>query len=178
MFDWTPERLETLALLWADGLSMSQIAERLGTGKNSVVGKVHRLGLPPRPSPIPSEVLGTKPPKRRKRAGKTTLDALPNVADEADDDIAEQDEPEIAESPFPPLLFMPQIGSGKGCAYIIGARGTTEYRTCDAPLKGGRGVYCSDCAEKCFRSYTTPARVRENWTLGGGHKARVFGDAS
>jgi GcrA cell cycle regulator len=44
---WTEERVETLKKLWADGLSASQIAGKLGMGvtRNAVIGKVHRLNL-------------------------------------------------------------------------------------------------------------------------------------
>ena len=44
---WTEDRVETLKKLWADGLSASQIAGKLGMGvtRNAVIGKVHRLGL-------------------------------------------------------------------------------------------------------------------------------------
>jgi hypothetical protein len=41
-----------LAELWDAGLSMSAIGERMHLCKNTVVSKVHRLGLSPRPSPI------------------------------------------------------------------------------------------------------------------------------
>jgi GcrA cell cycle regulator len=43
---WTEERVELLKKLWAEGLSASQIAARLGgVTRNAVIGKVHRLGL-------------------------------------------------------------------------------------------------------------------------------------
>lgn len=43
---WTDERVELLKKLWADGLSASQIATKLGeVTRNAVIGKVHRLGL-------------------------------------------------------------------------------------------------------------------------------------
>jgi GcrA cell cycle regulator len=43
---WNDERVEALKKLWADGLSASQIAGRLGgVTRNAVIGKVHRLGL-------------------------------------------------------------------------------------------------------------------------------------
>jgi GcrA cell cycle regulator len=45
-FAWTDERIATLKKLWAEGLSASQIAARLGDiTRNAVIGKVHRLGL-------------------------------------------------------------------------------------------------------------------------------------
>jgi GcrA cell cycle regulator len=43
---WNEERVELLRKLWAEGLSASQIAGRLGgVTRNAVIGKVHRLGL-------------------------------------------------------------------------------------------------------------------------------------
>jgi GcrA cell cycle regulator len=43
---WNDERVDALKELWADGLSASQIAGRLGgVTRNAVIGKVHRLGL-------------------------------------------------------------------------------------------------------------------------------------
>lgn len=50
---WTDQRVEQLKMLWADGLSASQIAKQLGITRNAVIGKVHRLKLPGRISPIP-----------------------------------------------------------------------------------------------------------------------------
>lgn len=46
-FDWTDERIAQLKALYADGLSSSQIAAELGGGltRNSIIGKVNRLGL-------------------------------------------------------------------------------------------------------------------------------------
>lgn len=44
--NWTNLRVELLKKLWADGLSCSQIATKIGeVTRNAVIGKVHRLGL-------------------------------------------------------------------------------------------------------------------------------------
>ena len=51
-FEWTPEHIKTLIALWNEGLTTSEIGARMGITKNAVVGKVHRLGLPKRGSPI------------------------------------------------------------------------------------------------------------------------------
>lgn len=45
MFDWTPERIETALRLQRDGYSTSSIAHHLGTTKNSVIGKLHRVKI-------------------------------------------------------------------------------------------------------------------------------------
>ena len=70
---WNEERLEQLTKLWGQGLSITQIGLKLGVTRNAVVGKVHRMGLPKRQSPI---VRSGKPvePKRRKLAPLTFAD--------------------------------------------------------------------------------------------------------
>jgi len=49
---WTEEMVESLKKMWDEGLSTGEIGRRLGVSKNSIVGKVHRLQLVARPSPI------------------------------------------------------------------------------------------------------------------------------
>ncbi len=49
---WTEEMVEELKRLWDEGVTTGEIGRRLNISKNSIVGKVHRLGLSGRPSPI------------------------------------------------------------------------------------------------------------------------------
>jgi GcrA cell cycle regulator len=51
---WTREVKAKLHELWLDGqnLSAAEIGRALGISKNAVVGKVYRMGLPNRESPI------------------------------------------------------------------------------------------------------------------------------
>ena len=72
---WTEDRVSTLKQLWAEGLSASQIASRLGMGvtRNAVIGKVHRLNLAgratqPRNSTPRSTVRKTREPSIPGRA--------------------------------------------------------------------------------------------------------------
>ena len=58
---WTPELIDQLKVLWQTGLSTAEIGRRLGITKNAVVGKVHRLGLPNRESPIKRGVVDKRP---------------------------------------------------------------------------------------------------------------------
>ena len=66
---WTEDRVETLKKLWADGLSASQIAGKLGMGvtRNAVIGKVHRLNLAGRVNTPRNQ----SPRTTRKTAGET-----------------------------------------------------------------------------------------------------------
>jgi GcrA cell cycle regulator len=58
MSGWTEERVETLVKLWGEGYSAAQIAGKFRMTRNSVIGKVHRMGL-----------CGREEATRRKRAG-------------------------------------------------------------------------------------------------------------
>jgi len=59
---WTDEKVNSLKKLWIKGTSTAEIAKRLGLSKNSVIGKVHRLNLDTRPSPLKKKVVAA--PKR------------------------------------------------------------------------------------------------------------------
>lgn len=66
---WTDERVDLLKKLWAEGLSASQIAGRLGgVTRNAVIGKVHRLGLSGRATT--SRMKSHRPRARVASAGK------------------------------------------------------------------------------------------------------------
>ena len=60
---WTDEMVEDLKRMWKEGLTTGEIGKRLNVSKNSIVGKVHRLGLSGRPSPIKKKNETTKETK-------------------------------------------------------------------------------------------------------------------
>ncbi len=60
-FEWTPQNITALIALWDEGLPTSEIGRRLGITKNAVIGKVHRLGLKKRGSPIKERPEAEKP---------------------------------------------------------------------------------------------------------------------
>lgn len=61
---WTAEKIKQLKKLWLKGKSTVEIGKELGISKNAVVGKVHRLELAARPSPIKREVKKSVPKQR------------------------------------------------------------------------------------------------------------------
>ncbi|MCQ8279891.1 GcrA family cell cycle regulator [Acetobacteraceae bacterium KSS8] len=69
-FNWTDDRDATLRREWEAGTASGEIARRLGTSKNSVIGRVHRLKLASRGSPIgrsgPIKVKPAREPKKQK----------------------------------------------------------------------------------------------------------------
>ncbi len=60
---WTSEKIKQLKKLWNKGKSTVEIGKELGISKNAVVGKVHRLELEARPSPIKKQEKPTRPKK-------------------------------------------------------------------------------------------------------------------
>jgi len=50
---WTDERCDTLTRMWAEGYSATRIAKALECSRNSVIGKVTRLKLPPPAEKLP-----------------------------------------------------------------------------------------------------------------------------
>ncbi len=80
---WTDEMVEELKRLWAEGVTTGEIGRRLNISKNSIVGKVHRLGLSGRPSPIKKKSDSEKSEKPAKPA-KTAKEkkVAPKVAKE------------------------------------------------------------------------------------------------
>lgn len=50
--NWTPEDDDSLRVMWAKGISTSEIGRELGRSKNSVIGRAHRMDLDARKSPI------------------------------------------------------------------------------------------------------------------------------
>lgn len=70
---WTTEKIKQLKKLWSKGKSTVEIGRELGISKNAVVGKVHRLELNARPSPI-KKTTAPKPVKKKvQKEGNVSL---------------------------------------------------------------------------------------------------------
>lgn len=69
---WTESEIRALKALWTVGLSASCIGRLLGRNKDAVIGKVGRLKLAPRPSP-----LGNSQPLRVEVLGFCDVEAKP-----------------------------------------------------------------------------------------------------
>ncbi|RMF18043.1 MAG: global cell cycle regulator GcrA-like protein [Alphaproteobacteria bacterium] len=128
---WTEDNIEKLKKLWEKGLSASQIAEKLGDGisRNAVIGKVHRLGLKSRPSPVkaPRKAAETKTGRAHKpRARKKTEDKRVHLLDLTE----------------------------RMCKWPIGHPGEPDFHFCGKPSQPGLPY----CAEHCSEAYQAPAR--------------------
>jgi GcrA cell cycle regulator len=134
--EWTEEVIAKLGALWAEGHSTAEIGRRLNISKNAVVGKAHRLNLPPRPSPIRrhdgSKPISSRPPAPRRALGPTLPPLAASIA-----------------PPVPPLrAIMPapkQTMRATPCCWPIGEPGKPSFHFCNASSVPGK-PYCDDHA--------------------------------
>lgn len=69
---WTDARITELTELWECNCPTGEIARIMGLTKNAIIGKAHRLELPPRESPIIRTAPGTVSEKPSRKPTWTT----------------------------------------------------------------------------------------------------------
>lgn len=182
---WTPELCGRLTVLWAEGLSCSQIAAALGVGitRNSVIGKVHRLKLPPRLSKSPYSNIAKRIPgiarnrskllKKQKRVIKgfrpgVFLPVLPEPLPGDTEALKGNAWAALPNSTPKPLLAVSEAG---GCRWPIGE--DRPYLFCGGTIH--RGVYCQAHASVAFRP--VPPKQPKAVKRAGGVNIRDFEEA-
>jgi len=126
--EWTPERIKVLIAHWEEGLPTSEIGRRLGVTKNAVVGKVHRLGLKKRQSPIRQTSASTAQPKKPKKI----VAPAPVAANRPSGDVVRLEELTAAM-----------------CCWPEGEPGTPEFHFCGKSSIQDKPY----CEEHCARAY-------------------------
>ncbi len=87
---WTDEMVDELKRLWSQGVTTGEIGRRLGISKNSIVGKVHRLGLEGRPSPIKKSGGEEKESAAKPTKSKSAKDVKPKSDKKGESDAKKQ----------------------------------------------------------------------------------------
>jgi GcrA cell cycle regulator len=151
-FEWTPAAEAWLRELWAQSdpvLSTGLIGSMMGCGKNAVVGKAHRLNLPPRPSPIATlrnpdgTAVERKPPAKRVPKAPGALVTLPSLARPLPVVRVEVPAP-------PPRPVVVRQTAARGCCYPIGDPRAAGFRFCDAPVERLGRSYCEEHHALCW----------------------------
>lgn len=133
VIDWNEKRLAQLKKLWEQGLSITQIGEKMGVSRNAIAGKVHRLKLPKR-SETNKAKADKATPKSRSKKQEVVVPLL-----ERDD--------------LPLKLALRNITwSRSRCSWPIGNPQSTDFHFCSKDVVVGK-PYCN---EHCFDAYANP----------------------
>ena len=140
---WNDERVELLKRFWAEGLSASQIASKMGgVTRNAVIGKVHRLGLSGRAAPATPQ---------RGRSYDHDFDDLDGLADEP------AMKPIVAEPEFiAPIVLeggdKATVATLKNhmCKWPIGDPARDDFHFCGQGAPTGKS-YCAYHARVAFQ---------------------------
>ena len=158
---WTDEMVEELKRLWAEGVTTGEIGRRLNISKNSIVGKVHRLGLSGRPSPIKkkSEEAPAKPAaKTPEPAAVKSKPAAPKVQPQPSSAEASEEDIKLAKS-----LNIPSADNTKKeflslidldnhtCRWPIGDPKDENFHFCGRKVRLGQ-TYCEEHAAIAYVS--------------------------
>lgn len=163
---WTEERVELLKRLWAEGLSASQIAGRLGgVTRNAVIGKVHRLGLSGRATT--SRVKPTRPRRRvLQRPEQPHRVILPTHGNTALKPMLEPSvEPEFVPAPVEELVIPPAERATiltlkeHMCRWPIGDPVENDFHFCGRRSAAGL-PYCEHHARVAYQPLQARRRDR------------------
>ncbi len=160
---WTEDRVGQLRELWSQGLSASQIAERLGgVTRNAVIGKAHRLSLASRPSPIRGTPGQTRPRARPAPMSRRPVRApmiaslhgrfngtVNGPANAATDGKPREAAIDRAALRVPPPYPLAAAADGPACKWPIGDPGEADFHFCGSASVAGRPY----CPEHCAIAY-------------------------
>lgn len=169
---WTEERVELLRELWNGQFSASRIAAQLGITRNSVLGKLHRLGLSGRGKPATSLKRQRKQELHRRRVrvcrpasiGSTALNAdpaeLPHLA-------------KPLEAVVVPIAKKLTIGAltEHTCKWPIGDPREHDFHYCGHDSLQGL-PYCQHHALVAYRSGSSVSAVKSGERLGADNRPR------
>ena len=152
---WTDERVELLKKLWAEGLSASQIAGRLGSvTRNAVIGKVHRLGLSGRATTSRMKSHRPRAPPGGPPMGNPAFRALYQAEAEAFQPPVEELVIPMAERKYIQTL------TECSCRWPIGDPQAADFHFCGKNKVPGL-PYCEFHARRAFQPPQTRRRERE-----------------
>lgn len=162
---WGEAEDASLAKLWAEGHSASQIAKKLATGRsrNAVIGRVFRKGLPSRKTPIGNETV-RRIQKIRRRA--SVLKSVPKLNPEKAPPLA-TDLKRVAElGPIDPALGVLGL-TNFTCRYPIGDPVAPDFTFCGRTCNNVENPYCVQHQKLAYvpvkkRTHDATARL-VNW---------------
>lgn len=125
--DWSEEELRDLREAWAAGRTLNEIADLLGRSRSSIAGKVRRLDLERRGSPI-------KLPTGKRAGRKAPVVPMRRM---------------FAPEPDAAGVFGPDM-SRDACRYPLWGEDVISHMYCGKTRLYGRS-YCQEHFDRCYR---------------------------
>lgn len=153
---WTEKMVEDLKIMWKQGLTTGEIGKRLGVSKNSIVGKVHRLQLDARPSPIKK-----KDEEQENAAVAATAETKPAAVKAKTEKKTEPREEKPAAAPQPvaekPAVVRKNVAGdvkltdldNHTCRWPIGDPKDENFHFCGRKVRIGQ-TYCEEHAALAY----------------------------
>ena len=156
MSAWTQDRENKLRILWAQGLSCSQIAKQLGgTTRNAVIGKRIRLGLPDRAPTTVSHRTGKA--RVRSTPAKRIIPSLPRARRETSPPTVKIERVKLsAPARGPNSVRFNDRASNQCPMFCAGEEGPDGFVCGEAVT---RGAWCEDCARLVWSGRTAAELV-------------------
>ena len=163
---WTEQMVEDLKKMWDEGLTTGEIGKRLGVSKNSIVGKVHRLQLVARPSPIKKKdeteeaapAAPAKAPKTVKTEAPATKESKPAVKAKEEPEMPAASQPKAHQERIETIRNYVHVEHPKGkhktsltdldnhtCRWPVGDPKDENFHFCGRKIKIGQ-TYCEEHA--------------------------------
>lgn len=160
---WTDEKVETIKTLWKQGLTASQIGERVGHTRNAVISKLHRIGMmgdqAPRKRPRKPSTKRAPHFNGRKPAPAAKPRVTPSVEFEPEPFVSTFEELVIPVCERKSLLDLTEAS----CRWPIGDPQSAEFHFCNGTKVLGL-PYCETHARRAFQPVqpkSRPKPVRE-----------------
>ena len=131
---WSDKRVKELERLWDKGLSITEIGKQLNVSRNSVAGKVDRMNLKSRASPI------------NKSHAKSTTKSTNNSMGKPLPSINEVNPEKLPLA----LIFRRLDWSRNKCSWPVGHPSDKDFSFCEKPVIQGKPY----CANHCLTAYT------------------------
>ncbi len=153
---WSDEMIEQLVSLWQSGLTTNEIAKELGMSKNSIVGKVHRLNLVARPSPIKKKDDEKKEDKKNVKISekKKLVDTLPEkkeqpkVQAEHSEPVLKVITPKTEQKDTEKCIKLSELNNHT-CRWPIGDPKDENFCFCGKKVRAGQ-TYCDEHSEIAY----------------------------
>ena len=137
---WTDEAVEELKRMWDRGMTTGQIAKALNVTKNSIIGKVHRLCLTARPSPIKKA-----PETKNEKTVKTVKEEQKISAENRLAERVPSKESTAIEETNIPLVKL----DNHTCRWPLGDPRDDDFCFCGKRVKTGQ-TYCEEHAAVAY----------------------------